>query len=186
MLQIGLIVGSTRSGRFADKPVEWLVRIGAKRQDLKLQVLDLRDFPLPFFDELASPSAVPPKHPVAQRWAAALAACDGFVVVTPEYNHAMPAVLKNALDYAHKEYACKPAVFVGYGSLGATRSVLALRTVMATLRMAPLAKAVHVAGADLAALRAGGSFDGMPHLETSANAMFDELVLWGRALKTMR
>lgn len=185
-LSIALIVGSTRQGRFADKPTQWLMELGARRQDMKLEVLDLRDFPLPFFDEPVSPSVAPPKHPTAQAWAAQLARFDGFIFVTPEYNHGIPAVLKNALDYAFKEWHLKPAAFVGYGTVGAARAVQVLRQNVLPLRMSPVTRAVHVGAAELQGIRGGKAFSDFPQLEQAAGAMFDDLSWWASTLKPAR
>ncbi len=182
---IALIVGSTRPGRFADRPAAWLQELALRRQDFEMQVLDLRDYPLPFFEEAGPPAAVPPANDVAKAWANALSRYDGFIFLTPEYNHGPPAVLKNALDYAYKEWGLKPAAFVGYGALGAARSVQALRLSVLALRMASISKAVHL-GAEFAAIRGGKRFDEFPHLEKAADAMFDELVLWAKGLCVMR
>src|SRR5690606_14476488 len=134
--RIGIIIGSTREGRFGDKPARWISGIAAKRTDMQFELIDLRDYPLPFFEEQMSPVYAPTQHPVAQRWAARLATLDGFIVVTPEYNHGASAVLKNALDYAYKEFNRKPIAFVGYGGVGAARSVEHLRMVAVDLQMA--------------------------------------------------
>lgn len=120
---IGIIIGSTRKGRFGDKPAHWIHDIAAKREDIAVQRIDLRDHPIPFFDETASPSWASVTNKAAQHWARTLAPLDGLLVVTPEYNHGPSAVLKNALDYAHKEYIRKPIAFVGYGGVGAARAV---------------------------------------------------------------
>jgi NAD(P)H-dependent FMN reductase len=112
--QIGIITASTRPSRFGDKPAAWIRGIAAKRADLEFEPIDLRDYPRPLFDEPVSPAYGQVKNEVAQRWAAKLAGLDGFILVTPEYNHGMPAVLKNALDYAYKEFVRKPVSFVGY------------------------------------------------------------------------
>jgi len=102
--RIGIIIGFTREGRFGDKPARWIGDIAGRRTDIQFELIDLRDHPLPFFEEQMSPVYAPPQYPVAQRWAARLATLDGFIVVTPEYNHSASAVLKNALDYAYKEF----------------------------------------------------------------------------------
>ncbi len=183
--QIALIVGSTRPGRFADQPAGWLQELAQQREDFQLQVLDLRDYPLPFFEEASPPAAVPPSNVVALEWAKALSRCDGFIFLTPEYNHGPPAVLKNALDCAYKEWGLKPAAFVGYGALGAARSIQVLRLTVVALRMASISKAVHL-GAEFSAIRGGKEFSEFPQLEKAAEAMFDELVLWTQGLRAMR
>lgn len=134
---IGIVVGSTREGRFSERAAAWFHRIAARRTDLSVEIVDLRDYPMPFFDEPASPAWMPPKHHVAERWTAKLTLLDGLVFVTPEYNHGYSAVLKNALDYAFQQFNRKPAAFVGYGGVGAARAIEQLRMVAVELQMAP-------------------------------------------------
>ena len=185
--RIGIIIGSTREGRFGDKPARWISDIAGRRTDMQFELIDLRDFPLPFFEEQMSPVYAPPQHPVAQRWAATLASLDGFIVVTPEYNHSASAVLKNALDYAYKEFNRKPIAFVGYGGVGAARSVEHLRMVAVELQMAPIRFAVHIGMVEFLGIwQQGKSFDDFPHLGQAATAMFEDLVWWVQALKTAR
>jgi NAD(P)H-dependent FMN reductase len=114
--RIGIVLGSTREGRFADRPTEWLMNIAKARTDATFEVVDLRDYPMPFFDEPRSPMIIPPKNEVALRWGKKIAELDAFIFVTPEYNHSIPAVLKNALDYAYGEFNRKPATFVAYAT----------------------------------------------------------------------
>jgi NAD(P)H-dependent FMN reductase len=185
--KIGIVIGSTRPSRFGDKPAAWIHGIASKRTDLDFEVLDLRDYPLPLFDEPGSPAWGPIANKVAQRWAAKLASLDGFILVTPEYNHGTSAALKNALDYAYNEFVRKPVAFVGYGGVGGARAVEHLRLVAAELQMASVRSAVHIAGNDFLGLwRQGKSFDDVPHLAQSAVAMLDELAWWAKALKIAR
>lgn len=185
--RIGIIIGSTREGRFGDKPARWISGTAAKRTDMQFELIDLRDYPLPFFEEQMSPVYAPPQHPVAQRWAARLATLDGFIVVTPEYNHSASAVLKNALDYAYKEFNRKPIAFVGYGGVGAARSVEHLRMVAVELQMAPIRFAVHIGMIEfLGVWQQGKSFDDFPHLGQAATAMFEDMAWWTQALKAAR
>lgn len=185
--RIGIILGSTREGRFGDKPAQWISNIASKRNDLEFELIDLRDYPLPFFEEQMSPLYAPPQNPIALRWAEKLATLDGFIVVTPEYNHSTSAVLKNALDYAYKEFNRKPIGFVGYGGVGAARSVEHLRMVAVELQMAPVRFAVHVGMVEFLGIwQQGKSFDDFPHLEQSAAAMLDDMAWWTHALKGAR
>lgn len=101
-LNIGFVLGSTRKGRFADTPAKWLLDIATARNDAHYELVDLRDYPLPFFDEPKSPLREPPA--TSAKWREKLAALDAFVFITGEYNHGIPAVLKNALDYAYAEW----------------------------------------------------------------------------------
>ena len=185
--RIGIVLSTTRQGRFGDKPATWIRDIAAARGDLDVEIVDLRDYPLPFFDEPASPIYVPPQNEVARRWAHKVGELDGFIFVTAEYNHGVPAVLKNALDYAFAEFNRKPAAFVGYGGVGAARAVEHVRLTSIELQMAPTRSAVHIGGADFVGmLMQGKTFADMPHLEPTAVALLDELVWWVGALKTAR
>ena len=133
--RIGIVIGTTRQGRFGDKPAAWIHGLAAGRADMQVEIVDLRDYPMPLFDEPASPFYVPPKNEAAQRWGRKVAELDGFIFVTSEYNHAPPASLKNALDYAYKEFNRKPAAFVGYGGVGGARAVEHLRMICVELQI---------------------------------------------------
>jgi NAD(P)H-dependent FMN reductase len=185
--KIGIVIGSTRPARFGERPAAWIHGIARTRTDLDFELIDLRDYPLPLFNEPGSPAWGPINNEVAQRWAGKLAGLDGFILVTPEYNHGTSAVLKNALDYAYKEFVRKPVAFVGYGGVGGARAVEHLRLVTAELQMASVRNAVHIAGSDFLSIwQQGKSFDEFPHLAQAAAAMLDELAWWTRALKTAR
>lgn len=185
--RIGIVIGTTREGRFGDKAAAWIHGIAAARGDLEVELLDLRDYPMPFFNEATSPLWAAPKDDVARRWARKVATMDGFIFVTAEYNHGIPAVLKNALDYAYKEFNRKPAAYVGYGGVGAARSIEQLRLVNIELQMAPTRSAVHIGGADFIGMfMQGKTFADMPHLEPGAQSMLEDLLWWVRALKSAR
>ena len=184
---IGIVVGSTREGRFSERAAAWFHTIAAQRTDLSVEIVDLRDYPMPFFNEPASPAWVPPKDPAAERWSAKLTELDGFVFVTPEYNHGYSAVLKNALDYAFLQFNRKPAAFVGYGGVGGARAVEQLRLTSIELQMAPTRSGVHIGGADfIGMLMQGKTFADMPHLDPTAATMLDEFAWWAQALKAAR
>jgi NAD(P)H-dependent FMN reductase len=184
---IGIVISTTREGRFGDKPAAWIHGLAAGRSDLEVELIDLRDYPLPFFNEPASPAYMPPKDETARRWAQKVAELDGFIFVTAEYNHGVPAVLKNALDYAYQEFNRKPAAFVGYGGVGGARAVEQLRLISVELQMAPTRSGVHIGGADfIGMLMQGKTFADMPHLDPTAIALLDELAWWAHALKAAR
>jgi len=185
--KIGIVISTTREGRFGEKAANWIYEIASKRGDLEVELIDLRDYPMPFFEETTSPAYAPPASEVAREWAAKVESLDGFIFVTAEYNRAPPAVLKNALDYAYNEFNHKPASYVGYGGVGGARAVEQLRLINVELQMAPTRTGVHIAGADFMGLwQQGKSFEDMPHLAQSANAMLNELAWWAKALKTAR
>ena len=125
MIVISVIVGSTREGRFSEKPAKWILQHLKKREGVDARLLDLRDFPMPFFDQQvtpATPGRPAYKNEVVQKWTAAIAQSDGFVFVTPEYNYGPPAVLKNALDWVYQEWHRKAACFVSWGNAGGARA----------------------------------------------------------------
>ncbi len=185
--RIGIVIGSTREGRFGEKPAHWIHEIAKDRNDLAFELIDLRDHALPFFDEPVSPAWAPVQDEAALRWAAKLATLDGLIVVTPEYNHGPSAVLKNAFDYAYKEFGRKPIGFVGYGGVGAARAVEQLRLVAVELQMAPVRNAVHIGMVEFLGIwQQGKRFDDFPHLAQAANGMLDDIAWWAKALKTAR
>jgi NAD(P)H-dependent FMN reductase len=188
-LKIALIVGSTRPNRFADVPARWVVEGAAERSDFMLEVLDLRDWTLPFFDQPASPARNTPgySNPVVARWRDQVREFDAFIATVAEYNHGPTAVLKNALDTAYTEWNKKPIGFVGYGGVGGARAVEQLRTVAIELQMAPVMRAVHIGlEPSLGVMLHGKALDDYPYLAESRTAMFDQLVWWGNALKAAR
>jgi NAD(P)H-dependent FMN reductase len=185
--RIGIVIGSTREGRFGDRPAHWIHDLAQQRTDLAVELIDLRDHPLPFFEEAVSPAYAPPKNDAALRWADKIATLDGLIVVTPEYNHGPSAVLKNALDYAYKEFHRKPIGFVGYGGVGAARAVEQLRLVAVELQMAPVRQAVHIGMVEFLGIwQQGKRFEDYPHLAQAAAGLVDDMAWWTRALKTAR
>ena len=185
--RIGIVIGSTREGRFGEKPAHWIHEIAKQRTDLAFELIDLRDHPLPFFNEPRSPAYGPVNNEAARLWAGKLATLDGFIVVTPEYNHGPSAVLKNALDYAYKEFNRKPIGFVGYGGVGAARAVEQLRLIAIALQMAPVGRAVHVGMVEsLGIMQQGKTFEDFPHLAQAANGMLDDMSWWAKTLKPAR
>ena len=155
---------------------------------MTFELVDLRDYPMPFFDEPKSPLREPAKNEVARKWAKKIAELDGFVFVTSEYNHSIPASLKNALDYAYAEWNKKPAAFVAYGSAGGARAVEQLRLMLVELQVAPLRNAVHIFGRAefIEILMNGKTFSDFPHLEQAAESMLDDLIWWATTLRAGR
>ena len=185
--RIGIVISTTREGRFGDKAAAWIYGIASARDDMEFEIVDLRDYPLPFFDEPISPAYAPPKNEVAQRWGEKVQQLDGFIFVTAEYNRAPPAALKNALDYAYKEFNRKPAAYVGYGGVGGARAVEQLRLISVELQIAPTRWGVHIGGADFfGMLMHGKTFADLPHLEPTAQTMLEEFAWWVKALKAAR
>ncbi len=185
--RIGIVIGSTRRARFADKPAQWIFDLAAQRGDLDVELVDLRDYPLPFFEEDMSPAWGPSKGEVAQAWQKKVASLDGYIFTAAEYNRGPTAVLKNALDYAYTEWNAKPAAFVGYGGVGAARAVEQLRLHAVELQMAPIRAGVHILMGDFVALMKGEARLGeIAHLEDGAKAMLDQFAWWTMALKAAR
>jgi NAD(P)H-dependent FMN reductase len=143
--RIQVILGSTREGRFGEKPAAWVMdRLGA-REDLDAELVDLRDYPMPFYEQSRPPAYGHREYPPeVDRWAKKLDRADGYLVITAEYNHGYPAVLKNALDQVFPELNRKPIAFVGYGNSGGARAIEQLRLVAVELELAPLRHAVHI------------------------------------------
>jgi len=186
-LKIGVIVGSTRPGRFADHPAKWIKELAEKRGDIDIEMLDLRDWPLPFFEEEMSPAYAPSKNEVAQRWQKKIDSLDGYIATVAEYNRGPTAVLKNALDYGYKEWNRKPIAFVGYGGVGGARAVEQLRLHAVELQMAPIRSAVHIQiPVYLGVIKEGKSLNDFEPVVQSGKDMLDQLVWWVNALKSAR
>jgi NAD(P)H-dependent FMN reductase len=182
--KIGIIIGTTRPGRFADIPAGWLFNIASKRNDAEFEIVDLRDYPMPFFEEKMPLHVAPPQNEVALRWGRKIGSFDGYIFVTAEYNHSIPAVLKNALDYLFLEMQRKPASFLGYGGTGAARAIGHLQQILAT---ASLKYSVHIGMVELLGMqREGKSMADYPYLDGYAKRMLDELVWWTDTLKEGR
>ncbi|MDG4876139.1 NAD(P)H-dependent oxidoreductase [Mesorhizobium sp. WSM4935] len=185
--KIAIVVGSTRAARFADVPTQWIAKIAKTHADIDVEIVDLRDWPLPFFDEVASSAWAPSQNEVAQRWQKKVAEFDGFIFTAAEYNHAPTGVLKNAIDYAANEWNKKPAGFVGYGSVGGARAVEQLRLIAVELQMAPVKSAVHIAWGDFLAVRQGEKkLEDIEHLNQAAAALINDVAWWAKVLKAAR
>ena len=181
---IGIIISTTRPGRFADIPTDWLFNIAKERIDADFEIVDLRDYPMPFFEERMPLHQAPPQNEVALRWGKKIASLDGYIFVTAEYNHSIPAVLKNALDYLYSEIQRKPAAFLGYGGTGAARAIGDLGQILAAVS---LKHAVHIGMVEMIGmLREGKSMADYPYLDDYARRMLDEIVWWANTLKEGR
>jgi NAD(P)H-dependent FMN reductase len=182
---VQVILGSTRQGRAGERVARWFVQQAAARDDLVTELVDLRDHPLPFFDQPVPPMRGGYTDPAQVRWAEQVARADAFVLVTPEYNHGYPAVLKNALDHLYAEWVGKPVGFVGYGGPGAgLRAVEQLRQVVVELGMVPMRQQVAVP-AVYSAFGEDGSMV-VPGADRQATAVLDELAGWAARLATGR
>ncbi|MBC7479660.1 MAG: NAD(P)H-dependent oxidoreductase [Pseudorhodobacter sp.] len=189
--KIALIIGSTRPTRFADIPAQWMLAQAQARTDMDVELVDLRDFPLPFFDEMASNLWMPSSNPVAVAWQNKLAEFDGYIFVVAEYNRSITGALKNALDQAYKEWNRKPMTAIAYGALGGTRALEHLRTIAVELQMVPTRNAVHLGGGDFFKVHPGmGGSGKMSDVEANllpaATAALDDLVWWANATKAAK
>lgn len=189
-LKIAVIVGSSREGRFSIKAAEWISSHVKKRKDLKLELIDLAEASLPFFDQPVSPafSQELPAYKQVQKFQSQIDQADGYIVITPEYNHGPSAVLKNALDWVYRQWAQKPIGFVSYGSVGGARAVEQLRLVAVELQMAPIREAVHFLGNDFFSSLGDEAKlkDMFAKYDHSGERMIDQLTWWAQALKTAR
>lgn len=182
-------MGSTRQNRFSEKPALWIFEETKKREGVEVELIDLRDWTLPFFDDAESPSGNKGiyKNELVSKWAKKIGEADAFIVVTPEYNHGYPAVLKNAMDHVYLEWNKKPIGFVSYGSVGGARAIEQLRQVSIELQMAPIRNAIHIPSfwtlRDEAGNLKPGAFDS---LKGTADNFLEQLLWWGDALKTAR
>lgn len=185
--KIGVIIGSTRQGRFGDKPAEWIAERARATGEFDVELIDLRDYHLPFFDEQVSPAYAPSQDETAQRWQQKVASLDGYIFTAAEYNRGPTAVLKNALDYAYNEWNKKPAAFVGYGGVGGARAVEQLRLHAVELQMAPIRNGVHIVWADYAKIASGeAGLSDLAHLNTAADDLLKQFTWWVKALKAAR
>src|SRR5215510_15879 len=184
MLRVGIIIGSTRPGRKAEAVAKWVYEIAQKRSDAEFELVDIRDFDLPLLDEPMSPMMGQYAHEHTKKWSEKIASFDGYVFVTPEYNHGTSGALKNAIDYLYKEWVNKAAGFVGYGGAAGVRAVENLRLVMGELQVADVRAQV---GLSLYTdFENYTVFKPAPQHEKSVNAMLDQVIAWGGALKTLR
>lgn len=185
--KIGIVIGSVRPNRFAEHPTKWIAEIAKSHPGLEFEVVDLKDYPMPLFDEVASPLYAPSANEAAQRWQKKIGSLDGFILVAAEYSHGPTASLKNALDYAYTEWNRKPLAFVGYGGVGGARAVEQLRMHGVELQMAPTRNAVHIVWGDMMQVMQGTkTLAEMDHLNAAAKAMLDELAWWATVLKDAR
>ncbi|MDF5751490.1 NAD(P)H-dependent oxidoreductase [Spongiactinospora sp. TRM90649] len=184
MTRIGIIVGSSRPARNSEQVANWVRDHASRRDDATFTLIDLRDFPLPHFDEPLPPAFGMYQNEHTKQWASTIASFDGFVIVTPEYNHSIPGVLKNAIDYLYAEWANKAVGFVSYGMAGGARAVEHLRTIAGNLLLADVRQqvALHLMTdfEDLTVFKPGDY-----HFE-ALDSMLGQVVAWSAALTPLR
>ena len=184
MLRIAIILGSTRPGRNGEAVARWVHDYARQRGDAEYEVVDIAEFNLPLLDEPVPPSQHKYSKAHTKAWAAKIASFDSFVFVTPEYNHSTSGALKNAIDFLYVEWNNKVAGFVSYGSAGGTRAVEHLRLIMAELQVATVRSQV--------ALSLFTDFENFSVFKPAAlhqnslKSMFDQLIAWSDAMKTLR
>ena len=184
MPRIGIILGSTRPGRKGEAVAQWVYKLATQRTDATCEIVDLVDYDLPLLDEPVPASLASGGHSHTKEWAAKIASYDGFVFVTPEYNHLTSAALKNAIDYLFSEWNNKAAGFVSYGGYCGTRAVENLRLVLGALGVADIAP--QVAFSLFTDFENFSEFTPGEHHAPQLTAMLDQLIAWTTALATLR
>jgi NAD(P)H-dependent FMN reductase len=178
-MKLMVIFGSSRQARKGGVVADWVHRHAEQDSRLEVDYVDLQNLNLPFFDEPLSPFSMARQgqeyiHPEGKAWAGRVAKCEGVIIVTPEYNHGYPAVLKNALDWVGPEWVDKPVAFVSYGGIsGGTRVVEQLRTVTIELGLIQVANPIHFVFFEQAFNDAGEPNRGSTN--DQLKKMFDEL-----------
>lgn len=190
-LKIAVIISSTRPTRFGEVPAKWILEKANARPEIEAEIVDIRDFDLPFFDEMASNAWVPSANQNAVKWQNKISEFDGYIFVVAEYNRSITGALKNAIDQAYVNWNKKVFGAVGYGSVGGARAIEHLRGIGVELQMVSTRSAVHIAGGEFLSVHPGfGGTKTLADLEgsigNSAKDMLDQLVWWGSATKAAR
>ncbi|GAA3080498.1 NAD(P)H-dependent FMN reductase [Kribbella aluminosa] len=183
-LKIAVILGSTRPGRNGKAVADWILTQAQQRSGATYELIDLLDYPLPHLDEAVPPAAGQYAGEHTKAWAATIAAYDGFVFVTPEYNHSTSGVLKNAIDYLYAEWNNKAAGFVSYGSLGGARAIEHLRAISAELQIADVRQ--QLSFSLFTDFENFSTFKPGPQYAEQAAVLFDQLESWAAALQQVR
>ncbi|MCU1586080.1 MAG: NADPH-dependent reductase [Microbacteriaceae bacterium] len=183
-LRIGIILGSTRPGRNGEAIAKWIYEIASKRPDVEYELVDLLDYDLPHLDEAVPAARGQYAGEHTKLWAAKIAELDGFIFVTPEYNHSMSGALKNAIDYLYAEWNNKAAGFVGYGASGGIRAVESLRLVAGVLQIADVC--AQVAISLISDFENFTVFTPAAHQEAALAKVLDQTEAWSGALKPIR
>ncbi|WP_026421616.1 NADPH-dependent FMN reductase [Actinokineospora inagensis] len=184
MTRIGIIIGSTRPNRVGEQVARWVYGLADGRGDADFDLIDLRDYPLPHLDEPIPASLGQYQNEHTREWAAKIAAYDGFVMVTPEYNHSTSGVLKNAIDFLYAEWNNKAVGFVSYGSAGGARAVEHLRLVAGELQMADVRQQVVLSL--LTEFENFSVFKPNDYNRPAVTTMLDQVVAWSTALAPLR
>ncbi len=186
MVKIKIITGSSRPGRFNIQPAKWIETITKSIPNSEVELLDLQEINLPFLDEAIPPAMGQYANLHTKAWAEKIAEADGFVFVTPEYNHSYSAILKNAIDYLFKEWNYKPVAFVSYGSMaGGTRAVEHLRAIAAEIKLYDLREQVMLPNY-WGSLNEKGEYQFTEEQYTHAKGMLTSLIFWAEEMKVSR
>ena len=184
MIRIAIIIGSTRPGRKGEAIAKWVYEITQLHSDAEFELVDIKDFNLPLLDEPMSPTMAKYTHQHTKDWSAKIGAFDGYVFVTPEYNHGTSGAFKNAIDFLYHEWVNKAAGFVAYGGAAGVRAVENLRLVMGELQVADVRNQVGLSlFTDFENFTV---FKPAAQQEKSVNSMLDQVIAWGGALKPLR
>ena len=183
MVKIGIIIGSTRPGRVGEAVGKWVFEQSKSRTDAEFELIDIKDYELPLLDEPAPAAAQQYTKEHTKKWSAKIAEMDGFIFVTPEYNHSTSAALKNAIDYLFVEWTDKAAGFVSYGAIGGARAVESMRVIMSQMKLADVREQVMLFLSD--DFENGEVKAGPRHIK-SMSGVFDQVISWSTALKTLR
>jgi NAD(P)H-dependent FMN reductase len=184
MVKIAIIIGSTRPGRKGAIIARWVNEIAQQRTDASFELVDIADYHLPLLDEPMGAASGQYTKPHTQAWSAKIASFDGYVFVTPEYNHATSGALKNAIDYLYHEWNNKAAGFVSYGASGGRLAIENLRLIMGELMIADVR--AQVACSLFTDFEHFSAFKPSPHQEALLHTMLDQIISWSCALKTLR
>jgi NAD(P)H-dependent FMN reductase len=184
MIRIGIILGSTRPNRNGEQVARWVYDNASLRSDAEFELVDLRDYPLPHLDEPLPPSMGQYQNDHTRQWAEKIASFDGFVIVTPEYNHSTSGVLKNAIDYLFAEWNNKAVGFVSYGAVGGARAAEHLRLVAGELQMADVRQQVTLSL--ITDFENFSVFKPSDYSGGALNTLFDQVIAWSAALAPLR
>jgi NAD(P)H-dependent FMN reductase len=184
MTRIGIILGSTRPNRNGEQVARWVYDIASRRDDAEFELVDLRDYPLPHLDEPLPPSMGQYQNDHTRQWADKIASFDGFVIVTPEYNHSTSGVLKNAIDYLYAEWNNKAVGFVSYGGVGGARAAEHLRLIAGELQMADVRQQVAISL--LTEFENFSVFKPSDYNRASLETLLDQVIAWSVALAPLR
>ncbi|MCH8553474.1 MAG: NAD(P)H-dependent oxidoreductase [Natronospirillum sp.] len=184
MLKIAVVTGSTRPGRNNEAVAHWVLDHANRVEGAEFELVDIADFNLPLLDEPMPPMMNQYQHEHTKKWSAKIAGFDGYVFITPEYNHSTSAALKNAIDYLNLEWNDKAAGFVGYGSAGGVRAVEHLRQIASEVRLAHVRDQVQLSL--FTDFENFSSFKPQPNQVDALHTMLKDVVRWAGAMKTLR